>query len=140
MTHIIWCCLNVESKKWLLLFSCGTKELIYKTKTGLPVSPVVKNSPCNAGNMGLIPGLGRFHMPQNNQVGMPQLLSPYAASTEAVCCKYLSPHALEPELHNKRIPQWKAHAQQLESSPHLPQLKKACVQQHRPSTAKNNFF
>ena len=25
---------------------------------------VVKKPPVNAGNMGLIPGLGRFHMPQ----------------------------------------------------------------------------
>ena len=29
-------------------------------------SPVVKNPPANAGDMGLIPGLGRFHMPQCN--------------------------------------------------------------------------
>ena len=27
-----------------------------------PGGPVVKNSPANAGDMGLIPGLGRFHM------------------------------------------------------------------------------
>ena len=31
----------------------------------IPGSPVVKNLPCNAGDMGLIPGLElRFHMPQ----------------------------------------------------------------------------
>ena len=28
--------------------------------------PVVKNLPANAGDMGLIPGLGRFHMPWGN--------------------------------------------------------------------------
>ena len=28
--------------------------------------PVVKNSLANAGNMGSIPSLGRFHMPQGN--------------------------------------------------------------------------
>ena len=26
--------------------------------------PVIKNVPANSGDMGLIPGLGRFHMPQ----------------------------------------------------------------------------
>ena len=33
---------------------------------GLPGGPVVKNLPVNAGDMGLIPGLGRSHMPQGN--------------------------------------------------------------------------
>ena len=28
--------------------------------------PVVKNRPCNAGDMGSVPGPGRFHMPQSN--------------------------------------------------------------------------
>ena len=27
---------------------------------------VVKNPPTNAGDIGLIPGLGEFHMPQSN--------------------------------------------------------------------------
>ena len=31
-----------------------------------PGGPVVKNLPVNAGGMGLIPGLGRSHMPQGN--------------------------------------------------------------------------
>ena len=31
-----------------------------------PGSPVVKNLPANAGDMGLIPGLGRFHMLRGN--------------------------------------------------------------------------
>jgi hypothetical protein len=29
---------------------------------GFPVGPVVKNLPAHAGDMGLIPGLGRFHV------------------------------------------------------------------------------
>ena len=37
---------------------------------------MVKNMPLNAGDMGLIPGPGRSHMPQRN-------LSPRAATTEA---------------------------------------------------------
>ena len=31
-----------------------------------PGGSVVKNPPASAGNTGLIPGLGRFHMPQSN--------------------------------------------------------------------------
>ena len=31
-----------------------------------PGGAVDKNSPANGGNMGSIPGLGRFHMPQSN--------------------------------------------------------------------------
>ena len=41
----------------------------YEIKIGLwgfPGGPVVKNLPANAGDVGLIHGLGRFHMPQSN--------------------------------------------------------------------------
>ena len=31
-----------------------------------PVGSVVKNPPANAAGTGLIPGLGRFHMPRDN--------------------------------------------------------------------------
>ena len=36
--------------------------ILFKNSTGggLPGGPVVKNLPANAGNMGSIPGLGRF--------------------------------------------------------------------------------
>ena len=38
-----------------------------KTKQGgFPCGSVVKNLPANAGDIGLIPGPGRFHMPWNN--------------------------------------------------------------------------
>ena len=40
-----------------------------------PGGPVVRSLPANAGDMGLIPGLGRFHMPQSNKACAPQLLS-----------------------------------------------------------------
>ena len=33
---------------------------------GFPGGAVVKNPPANAGDMGLLPGLGRSHMPQSN--------------------------------------------------------------------------
>ena len=32
----------------------------------IPGSPVVKNLPANIRDMGFIPGLGRFHMPQGS--------------------------------------------------------------------------
>ena len=45
---------------------------------GFPGGSVVKNPPANAGNMGLISGLGRSHMPAEQ-------LSPCAATTEPEC-------------------------------------------------------
>ena len=45
-----------------------------------PGSGVDGNLPANAGDMGSIPSLGRFHLPQ---ACVPQLLSPCAASTKA---------------------------------------------------------
>ena len=52
-----------------------------------PGNSVVKNLPANAGDMSLIPGPGRFHMPQSYWAHVPQLLN--------LC-------ALEPTLHNKK--------------------------------------
>ena len=42
---------------------------------GLPGGLVAKNLPVSAGEVGLISGLGRFHMPCGNQARVPQLLS-----------------------------------------------------------------
>ena len=36
-----------------------------------PDDPVVTNLPANPGDMGLIPGPGRFHMPQGNWAHAP---------------------------------------------------------------------
>ena len=33
---------------------------------GFPGGPVLKSLPCNAGDVGSIPGLGRSHMPWSN--------------------------------------------------------------------------
>ena len=44
---------------------------------------MVGNQPANAGDMGLIPGLGRSHMPRSAWAFASQLLSPRAAATEA---------------------------------------------------------
>ena len=54
---------------------------------GVAGGPMVKNLPCNAGDMGSIPGLGRSHMPPVNRARVPQLLRPRAAAAELVLHK-----------------------------------------------------
>ena len=49
--------------------------------TDFPGGPVVKYPPANAGDTGLVPGPGRFHMPQGNEAHAP-LVSP---CTESLC-------------------------------------------------------
>ena len=56
-------------------------------KGGFPGDPVVETPRANAGDTGLTPGLGRFHMLQNSYAHAPQLLKP---------------EYLEPVLCNKR--------------------------------------
>ena len=43
---------------------------------------VVKNLPANAGDLGSIPGLGRFNVLLDSYVHLPQLQSSHATSTE----------------------------------------------------------
>ena len=69
---------------------------------------MVKNSPANAGDMGLITGLRRSHMPVDQ-------LNPCTTTTE--------PARLEPVLH--KPVQWETHTPQLESSPHSLQLEES---------------
>ena len=45
-------------------------------------------------------------------------------------------HALDPVLCKREVTQRDAHAPQLESISHTPQLEKACAQQQKPSEAK----
>ena len=104
-----------------------------------PGGAVVKNLPANAGDTGLSPGPGRSHMPRSNKARAPQLLSlrsrahepqllsPWATTTEARAPRA---HALQQE----KPPQWEARASK--SSPRSLQLEKACVQQRRPNAAK----
>ena len=75
--------------------------------------------PANAGNMGSISGPWKFHV-------MEQLSLPHNYWVRA-------PKAWAPQV---KPPQWEACAAQLESSPHSPQLEKACAQQWGPSTVK----
>ena len=63
-------------RKWLL-HQAAQFWSVYKEHTlalqrgkgaflDFPAGPVVKSSPANAGDVGLIPGLGGFHMLQDN--------------------------------------------------------------------------
>ena len=82
---------------------------------------MVENLPANAGDMGLSPGLGRFHMPRSNCAREPQLLSLrvwslFSATREAAIVRGLRTA--------------------MKSGPNLPQLEKALAQKRRPNTAK----
>ena len=79
-----------------------------------PGGPIVKNPPADAGDTGLIPGLGRSHVSDD---GRAQLL--------------LRLTRLEPELPHKR----RHRNSQLESSRLALQPEKARAQQGRPSAA-----
>ena len=82
-----------------------------------------KNPPANAGDMHLIPGLGRFHMPRSNQAHVPQLLSPRSRAREP---QLLKPVCLEPVLQNKRSHSHEKPPHCKKSNPHSTQLEKAC--------------
>ena len=99
--------LEIWAQKGMLVKAVRGWDLVSKVKerTGYGTSLVVqwlkilKHSPANAGDTGLIPGLGRFHMPQGNQAHIPQLLKLAR---------------LEPVLHNKRN-----HHREKVCTPHL---------------------
>ena len=93
----------------------------YSKLWDLPCGPVVKNLPANVGDTGLSPGREDFTC--------------FGASKPTHHNCWVS--ALEPVIHSREAMQWEAHASQLENSPGLLQLDKACSQPQRPSTAKN---
>ena len=116
------------------------KLLPLKTKHwGFPGGSVVKSPPANAGDTGLIPGLGRSQMQWSNQAHVPQLLS--------LCSGAREPQLLSPQLLKFSCPracalkpaaplQREAQAPQSESSPCLLQLEETRVQRRRPRAAK----
>ena len=85
-----------------------------------PGGAVDRNLPANAGDTGLISGLGRVHMPQSNRAHAPQLLSLRPKARARQPEKTLQQEALSP---------------QVESSPaHGNQKKPACSDEHKPQT------
>ena len=85
-----------------------------KSTEDFPGGPVVKNPPADAGDMGSIPGPGRFHMPRGNQVCVPQLLLHRVKLAHSRAC---APPQEKP-------PQY-VHAPHLERSCRSPQLEKS---------------
>ena len=61
-----------------------------------PGGSVVMNPSVNAGDTSSIPGLRRFHMPQNNYAPPLQLLRPHAATTEAQAPRTCVPQQEKP--------------------------------------------
>ena len=66
---------------------------------GFPGGSVVKNPPANAGDTGLIPSLGRPHVPQSNEAHSPQLLK--------LCSRAGELQLRKPEHSRTRAPQEK---------------------------------
>ena len=54
----------------------SNQGFLKKDNSDFPGGAMDKNLPANAGDTGLLAGLGRFHRPQSNEAHMPQVLSP----------------------------------------------------------------
>ena len=104
--------------------------MLYKNRIGkgFPGGTVGENPPANVWDTGSIPGLGRFHMLQSNQVLVPQLLS--------LCSRTHQPQLLKPMcrtlvLRNKRSRLNEKPAQLQRRLP-FAATRENCVQQRRP--------
>ena len=58
-------CLVIKRRNRMVCIVCCHSNL-KKKRRGFPGGSVVQNLPANAGDVSLIPGLGRPHMPQSN--------------------------------------------------------------------------
>ena len=89
-----------EVKSWRKLKDLVMGRLLFKKNLqNFPGGTVDENPPVNAGDMGSIPGLGRFHMPRGNEACVLQLLK--SASLELVLCKKRSHRNEKSARHNK---------------------------------------
>ena len=96
---------------------------------------MVKNPPANAGDTGLILGLGRFHMTQNNSACVPQLLSLYSRAQELQLLKLVSPRAM---LCNVRSHCNEKPSQGHEEQPLLATTREKPMEQQDPAQPKIN--
>ena len=91
-----------------------------------------ENLPANAGDVDLIPGLGRFQMPRSSssscEARAPQPLSLHIS---ALLLQLLTSSSLEPVSATEAPPRWEACS---------PKLEKTQVQQWRPSATKNKII
>ena len=100
---------------------------------GFPGGRVVKNSPANAGDTGLLSGPGRCHMPGSNWACMHNY---WASALEPKCHNFWSPLFKNSCSTTREVTAIGSPHTARKSSPYLSQLGKAHVQQQRPSTAK----
>ena len=101
---------------FLLIFAYRVAKAnsIHKSSNqGFPGDSVVRSLPANAGGRGLIPGVGGSHMSRDN------------GTRSAAAIEVHWPGACTPQ--QEKPLQWEAHAPQLETHPHSPQLEKACA-------------
>ena len=80
-----------------------------------PGGPLVENLPAYVGDMGPIPGMGRFHMPQGSSARGPQAHVPRAGAPQ------------------QEKPRWWETLHTAKSSPHFLQIEKACAQIDDPA-------
>ena len=84
MTHKLHCFMYVR------LFNLEYECVYFKRQCeGFPGGSVVKNPPASAKDMGLIPGLGIYHVSRSKKACVSQLLSLCSRTQEV---KLLSPH------------------------------------------------
>ena len=83
------------------MFVVYLNEVTYEKYSawGFPGGAVVKNPPANAGDAGLSPGLGKYHMPRTSEARAPQLLSLRSRASKP---QLLSPCATTTEAHAPR--------------------------------------
>ena len=118
-------CLAMNNWKYLCLaFTIILESVQLKICPGTSHGPVVRNSPANAGERGFDSWARRIpHATEQ--------LSLLSRTAEPTCSRARA-------LQQEKPLQWEACAT-LESSPYLPGLEKACVQQWRPRAAKNTY-
>ena len=103
---------------------------------GLPLWLSGKESTCHAGDMGLIPGPGRSHMPWSNSGCEPQLWSP---SPETQGLQLLSPCPRARALHTSNHCTEKPRGRN-SSSPLAPKLEKSLCSSGEAAQPKQYFF
>ena len=92
---------NWKRRTWRNRHNSGNREAPWNhpAQRGFPGGSGVKNPPATAGDRGLVPDLGRSHLPQGNRTHAPQLLS--------LCCRarepqFLKSTGLRAVIHSKR--------------------------------------
>ena len=101
-----------------------------------PGGPVVKNSPANSGDTGLIPGPGRFHMLRGNEDHASQLLSLCSQAQKPQLLKPAYPRAHAPQ--QEKPPQWEAHTPQWRVAPARCNHRRSACSNRDPAQSERN--